>query len=373
MTENTAAISDLDTLYLVVQPTRNCQLGCHYCGQTHNTTKLSSEHANNVISYARSKLRSKAGKYKHLRVCWFGAEPLLGLGQIRGLTSEFRQLANECNIKYSAKVVTNGLLLTTGLATELVDLHSVDHIEITLDGLARTHDSRRHTKKGGDTFDKIYGNVVSISKLGLPADLSIRCNTDDSNMESALELIDQLVEDGLSGRVRFYVAPVHSWGNDAHLSAAKAADFANFEVEVLDKLVSNGFNVSYIPGRKKITCMAVQPDSRLFSAEGLVYNCTEVSYVPKYNERDESLLGNQYQILNEKSLPHSAAKLADFQADLHGGTFPCSTCPILPVCGGSCPKQWNEGLIPCPPVKHNISQRLIRSHSSHVSVAEYWY
>jgi uncharacterized protein len=32
---------------------------------------------------------------------------------------------------------------------------------------------------------------------------------------------------------------------------------------------------------------------------------------------------------------------------------------MLPVCGGSCPKQWLEELNPCPPTKLNIEDRLL--------------
>jgi len=40
LAQNNAATQDDETLYFVVQPTQNCQLGCFYCGQEHNTTRL---------------------------------------------------------------------------------------------------------------------------------------------------------------------------------------------------------------------------------------------------------------------------------------------------------------------------------------------
>jgi uncharacterized protein len=36
----------------------------------------------------------------------------------------------------------------------------------------------------------------------------------------------------------------------------------------------------------------------------------------------------------------------------------CGRCPILPICGGSCPKLWREGHIPCPSIKFNFQERL---------------
>jgi hypothetical protein len=44
---------------------------------------------------------------------------------------------------------------------------------------------------------------------------------------------------------------------------------------------------------------------------------------------------------------------------VEAGAFGCSRCPLLPVCGGACPKEWIEGRAPCPSSKRNIAQRLL--------------
>jgi len=33
-------------------------------------------------------------------------------------------------------------------------------------------------------------------------------------------------------------------------------------------------------------------------------------------------------------------------------------CNLYPICGGSCPKHWYDGQIPCPSFKWNIEDRL---------------
>ena len=35
---------------------------------------------------------------------------------------------------------------------------------------------------------------------------------------------------------------------------------------------------------------------------------------------------------------------------------------MLPTCGGGCPKEWEEGRIPCPTPKFNIEQRMVLSY-----------
>ena len=48
------------------------------------------------------------------------------------------------------------------------------------------------------------------------------------------------------------------------------------------------------------------------------------------------------------------------------GEVPCRSCAMLPVCGGSCPKAWLEGEVPCPSAKDNIGLRLVLAYAKGV-------
>jgi uncharacterized protein len=123
-----------------------------------------------------------------------------------------------------------------------------------------------------------------------------------------------------------------------------------------------GFNVGLIPKRNKVVCMAVQPDSALVDAYGNLFNCTEVSYVPTYEiETDSSEKRNRYAIgdLRRGEDPKQREVLSSFYDKVETGEYPCHSCNMLPTCGGACPKQWLEGIKPCPPAKYNIKERLI--------------
>ena len=43
---------------------------------------------------------------------------------------------------------------------------------------------------------------------------------------------------------------------------------------------------------------------------------------------------------------------------VEAGQAQCARCPLLPVCGGSCPKLWQEGHLPCPSLRFNWNERL---------------
>jgi uncharacterized protein len=207
LTINNAAIVDDNDLFLVVQPTAACQLGCHYCGQQHSIKLMSDEDRERFIERARKKLETN--KFSSLTIGWFGAEPLLGLSVIRTLTPQLKSLAKKFGCTYNATIVTNGLALTEEIAEELVNDLGIDKIEITLDGVAEFHDARRMQKNGDPTFDKIFTNVVTLAnQQDLDIQLSIRCNVDYQNHESVTLLLKELAKAGIQKKIKFYIAPI---------------------------------------------------------------------------------------------------------------------------------------------------------------------
>lgn len=351
---NRAAIADDDNLYLVIQPTAWCQLGCGYCGQEHTRKSLSEEDQRIFVDRVRKKLQAKP--YKTVEISWFGGEPLVGMKVIRTLTPRLAQLAAEFNVAYTAKVVTNGVALDDAVATELVKQLGVGSIEVTIDGSALYHDARRHTKAGKPTFGQIFNNVVKLAKReDLNVNLTVRCNVDRSNYEGVSPLLRMFAETDIQGRISFYVAPVHSWGNDAHLESLTAGEFSELEVNWLVEMIELGFSPPVLPKRRPIVCFAVSPDAELVDANGDLFNCTEVSYVPKYGKPNKFAIGalTTGEILGKRDI------LGDFNDRIGRGEYECATCRMLPVCGGRCPKLWQEGIAPCPSAKYNIESRLL--------------
>lgn len=51
--------------------------------------------------------------------------------------------------------------------------------------------------------------------------------------------------------------------------------------------------------------------------------------------------------------------------------YPCHTCKMFPVCGGGCPKSWEEGIIACPSNKFNIQDKLAINYITQEKGTEY--
>ena len=284
----------------------------------------------------------------------------MALPQIRLLTPMLIKLAQEFDIPYSAKIVTNGLSLKENIFVELVHDLKITSMEVTLDGSAEFHDKRRHTKEGGPSFDLIFKNLLAIynredfEQMGCR--ISIRCNVDGRNWQGVSPLIKLLAEHNLQKKIAyFYPIGVYSWGgNTAHEKSLTKEEFAEMEIDWLIEMIEAGFSPSLFPSRTKRICIAVSKSSEMYDPYGNIFNCTEVSLTNFY-EKTPYALGNlnfDHKHLNEAPI------LSDWNNSLLEDRFPCHKCKMLPVCGGGCPKAWHEDLQACPPPKFNIKERL---------------
>jgi uncharacterized protein len=173
-------------------------------------------------------------------------------------------------------------------------------------------------------------------------------------------LLQMLAGAAIQQRIKFYVAPIHSWGNDAHKLSLTAQEFADMEVQWFGEMIRLGFRTGLLPTLQPVVCLAVQPHGTLVDATGTLFNCTEVSYVPAYGNPNLFAIGH---VSSGETGGATRALLGDFNSRVGRGEYPCSSCRMLPVCGGACPKAWLEGHEPCPSAKLNVESRLLLSYA----------
>jgi len=349
---------DKEELYEIVQPTAMCQLGCYYCGQKHTKDQLSESLIDKLANRILDKFA--AGKYSRLYIGWFGAEPLMGLPQMRELYRKLRAGIPTPEIPIRGKIVTNGMSLKEGIFFELIDDFHIDQIEITLDGVGDVHDAHRPLKNGEPSFDIIYKNLTQI--LQHPrfdknrCRTVIRCNVDEKNHMQIEPLIRKLAADGLHKKInKLYFVGIYSWGgNDAHKQALTKEKFAMLKMQwdILKIRLGYPFRPK-LYDRKKQTCIATGGKSEMYDAFGNIFNCTEISYSDYYANSHYNL-GN---IKDPKTIDRKP--LHDWYDTVRDtDQFPCHRCKLLPVCGGSCPKSWHEGIPACPSFKFSILKEL---------------
>lgn len=356
--------ADKNTLYQAISPSLNCQLGCGYCGQVHINKNFSEINEKKLFNRVLHNLSKK--DYKSLGVSWFGGEPLMGLKSIKNLSTIFIKHCGDNKINYSAKIVTNGLSLKNNIFKELLNIYMVDEFEITLDGIAEYHDKRRKTKSNEKTFDIIITNLENIVNdesflnLNKKPTIIIRSNIDKENALYIKQLIEILEEKNILKHIKFYLAPIHSWGNDAHLNALTMDEFAKIELEINLILLDKRKNIQFIPGaQKNIVCMSLKENAELFDANGDLFNCSEISQVPLYEKDNNKHKVANYINNNNDFIDSVDRPFSNWNDEIINSDLPCKTCKILPICGGSCPKLWSEGIVACPSMKYNFEDRML--------------
>ncbi|PJJ53148.1 radical SAM/SPASM domain-containing protein [Hymenobacter chitinivorans] len=352
--------SEQGQLNEVIQPSAMCQLGCYYCGQQHVKSSISDELVEKLVERIYHKFTQ--GSYKKIYIGWFGAEPLMGLPQMRAIYRRLTARIADPSVHIGGKIVTNGLSLKENIFAELVQELNVDTFEITLDGAEEYHDSHRFTKAGGPSFKIIYQNIKRIVSAAdfdpAKTRMIIRCNVDSNNVEGVEPLIRLIADDNLHRRIHsLYFIGIYSWGgNDAQTKSLTKEQFARLKLqwEILQVKLGYPFQ-TVLHKRKKSTCMATGGKGELYDAFGNIFNCTEVSYSEFYEDKNYKLGTLQQDTLKTfDSKPHN---------DWYGlvrdtDKFPCHGCRLLPICGGSCPKSWVEGIPACPPYKFNIQKEV---------------
>jgi uncharacterized protein len=340
--------SNASTYSLVVMPSAACPHGCNlaqfgaYCGQTHSGLGLPPKEYEFLLCQVAEAL--KRSDFERYNIGFFGAEPLTrwrDVAKFMGCCVELAQKFNKSNFLYGS-ITTSGYLLNGDILNELTNV-GISEFEVTLDGLKECHDQRRPLKSGANTFDKTVDNIVNARRRYPNTSFKIRANVDKRNADSVVELIDYLASIDLIPWAAFYIAPVRNWGE---VSAGdlynEATWFANFEISIFSKLFEMGARPELLPRPKQRTCVAAAESPAVVAPNGELYFCTEVPL----SEHGE---GNQ---------AWRDLDLATWREGLRKGSYPCSTCSLLPICGGSCPKDWLKGNPACPPFKQNITKRM---------------
>ncbi|MBE8724571.1 radical SAM/SPASM domain-containing protein [Flavobacterium hungaricum] len=359
MSKNAEVRDTVNFLAMTIQPSANCQLGCHYCGQTHTKDYAKEDVIDKYLERIEFLLNGK-DIYNGLAITWYGGEPLTGYSSIKKASKRMIALCKEKGFTYISDMITNGLSLKPKLFEELVKECGITDYQITIDGTAESHDTRRITKAGDPTFDIIMKNIADVTQTATYKDygcnISIRVNIDKTNYQYVEPLIDYIKEMNLQDKVSMYFATIVDFGgNDAGKESLTKDFFAQKEIEWLFRCYEHNIRVNILPKRSYSVCMVEQKDSEVWDAFGNIYACWEFPYSETYGKGD-SLIGNLFE---SKETYNMNATLRDWSTVVDSGTTWCKSCLHLPVCGGGCPKSWHEGTPACPPFKSNFKDKLL--------------
>jgi uncharacterized protein len=346
--------ADPGTRGFTIMPTSYCNMACAYCGQEHFKSAVDAQRLERLARRVEAAFAAPATR--EVNVTWFGGEPLLALRVIRELSARFVAAAAATGKGYSANMPTNGSLLSVPTMHLLHAECRLDGLEVTLDGPEEVHDRRRLKRNGTGSFRHIVSVLGEAVARGIGPRISLRVNIDAENREHVADLITELAGCGLaSPQVELHLMPVHSWGNDVSKVELSPLDFAALEAQWLRLAQSLGFGFAALPtALKRTTCRATSTFGEIVDLQDRVYACSEHPLVP--GARETGVVARVSTL--DLAAPRPRGAYDDWYGEIAGGAQQCARCPLLPVCGGACPKLWREGHVPCPSMKFNWQQRL---------------
>lgn len=259
-------------------------MACHYCGQTH--TK---DYANDSVIdkyFGRTKyLIEQKPNYKGLAITWYEGEPLMGLKAIKKMIN----FCKEKNLNYISDMVTNGLSLKSNVFETLVKECLVTDYQITIDGIAESHDKRRITKSGEPTFDIIIKNIMDVTSMDIYSEyncnIQIRVNVDKTNCQYVEPLIHFIKDKNLQSKVSMYFAPIVDFGsNNASKNSLNRKFFSEKEIEWLYLCYEGGIKINILPERVYGVYMVENKDSEVYDVFGNIYACWEFPYDKQYSK-----------------------------------------------------------------------------------------
>ena len=100
-----------------IMVTGYCNMACGYCGQEHHRAAVQTARVQRIAERVEATIAD--GATREVEVVWFGGEPLLALRLVRELSARFVAAASRHGVGYSARMATNGSLLTVATLRQL--------------------------------------------------------------------------------------------------------------------------------------------------------------------------------------------------------------------------------------------------------------
>lgn len=332
------------SLILSIAPTMKCNFNCFYCFENGNKNEgvMSEDIEKRLIKFI------SLHKFQDIHITWFGGEPLLGFERIHSICTHLKR----AGINFSSDIITNGSLLTSSVIEHL-DVLNLQYIQITLDGIAETHDKRRIFKNGAPSFDLIINNIKELlAKTDIP--LSIKVNMDHTN-PTALNDIAAFFNKNFSEYLqKDKIVISHNYVRnrtdfDKTGKCFTHEDLLRYDQEAL-KHQKTALIHPELPSIA-LPCMFRCKSSLAIDSQGNIYKCLEHLGAPNNKVGDL------------KSGTMSLAKLSHAmlaQNPFHSAE--CLHCNILPICGGGCPidreKYIGKDKRFCSIYKENLSELL---------------
>jgi uncharacterized protein len=300
--------------------TEDCNLRCTYCYQKH--FQPNDMPAEVGVTAVRAALDGGADS---LALTYFGGEPLLCSDAMFEIQAAARGLARHRGVPLTAKVPTNGLLLTEAIIERAYDLGVF--ISLSFDGVAAAQDAGRVWPDGTGTFDDACralrllvdaGHPFAVYSVVTPRNVRYLAESRRFLWDAGARILVSAVDYTADWDDASVATLVEQYERVGELYRRQLKRRSHFHLEPLDSRISQRTRPRdwqrCVPGIRQVT---VGPD-------GMLYGCIEFFY------RRLHALGDVTHWL----VPANVRAFASLE--LAGKPDECASCGVYDRCTHSC-------------------------------------
>lgn len=318
-------------LTLTVALTNQCNFQCVYCFEDKNDRVMKKETAQEIIDKIEQILSNY--KYDRLRIHYFGGEPLLNIDVLLYFDEKLKTIAKNAGVQYKPSITTNGSMLTN----ELISSLNFDTIQLTFDGLEKTHNSLRVS----DVF-RFDEQVQLIGKILDHSDTQIRfrINVCRQNQSEVMELYQYITEKYGKKRIIFIPNRMIKFHEEDQFDMLSIKEYSDVLMEIKDAL-SDEYQ---LPNPERIPCNFVCGIAYSINTDGYCDFCETTKDEKNYKFKDVDV---------------RKKKAIQFREE-------CRNCKCLPICLGGCVVQHNLKAGACTYEKYHM-EHIIKTYIDRLS------
>lgn len=256
-----------DRLELFLLPTERCNFRCTYCYEDFALPRMPGR----VVRAVKALLDARSDSLSHLRIQWFGGEPLAALDVVRDIGGHARSLSRgPSGPRLAGVMTTNGYGLAPEVLEELTGL-GITTFQVSLDGPRELHDRVRVRADGRGTFDRIWRNLKAARETRLDFRMVLRLHLTPENlpvMEGFLETVRE--EFLVDPRFVPHFVPIGYLGgpNDHRFAVLSTEESAGAAARLSADAGTR--SKAEVPN----VCYASKPNSLIVRANGRIAKCT---------------------------------------------------------------------------------------------------
>ena len=321
-------------LELTIALTNYCNFSCVYCYQNKNEKLMTTEVANMIIEKIDRILNDNI--FEGINIHYFGGEPLLNIPVLIYLDENIKKITDKIGIVYKAFLTSNGSMLSK----ELLQKVKFSSIQLTFDGLEKTHDRLRvsdhfHFKEEIELIE----NIMNFSQ----AKVLLRTNICKENKDEIIALHKYIFEKFGNERIEINPNRTIKYHQDDSFEMLSVQEYAEvaYQIKLLWSEQKGKFE---LPVPRSTPCKFPYGNAYAISPEGYCTFCSgSMDQEKKYF----------FDVDIENKKMFSVRK-------------ECKKCNILPLCLGGCIIQYNLRAGACTYEKYELKNILI-SYIKHIS------